>query len=60
MIGMTKEQVLQLVSQKVQANTDLATAIAEVIEENNRVLSKQVEEIVNQKAQAKSHPFDIV
>ncbi len=60
MIGMTKEQVLQLFSQKIQANTDLATAMAEVIEENNRVLSKQVEEIVDRKAQAKAHPFDIV
>lgn len=60
MIGMTKEQILQLVSEKVQANTDLATAMAEVIEENNKVLSHQVEEIVDRKAQAKAHPFDIV
>ena len=60
MIGMTKEQLLQSVTQKVQANTDLETAIAEVIEENNKILSKQIEEVVDRKAQAKTHPFDIV
>lgn len=60
MIGMTKEQVLQSVNQKVQANTDWATAMAEVIEENNMLLAKQMEEIVDRKARARTHPFDIV
>lgn len=60
MIGMTKEQLLQSVTQKVQANTELATAIAEVIEENNKILSKQIEAVVDRKARAKTHPFDIV
>ena len=60
MIGMTKEQILQAVTQKFQAHGDWATAMAEVMEENNKMLSKQVEEVVDRKAQAKSHPFDIV
>lgn len=60
MLGMTREQILQAAAQKMQANQDITTAMAEIIAENNKLIEKQVEDLIETRARARSFPADLV
>lgn len=43
MLGMTKEELLQVAAQNMQTNQDITTAIAAMIEANNKMLTEQIQ-----------------
>lgn len=60
MVGMNKEQIMQAVNQKMQITTDFPTVVAEILEENNKLIAKQVEDMIETKARTRNPPFDLV
>ena len=60
MLGMNKEQIMQAVNQKMQFTTDFPNVVAEIMEENNKLIAKQVEDMIETKARTRNHPFDLV
>ncbi len=60
LLGMNKEQIMQAVNQKMQFTTDFPNVVAEIMEENNKLIAKQVEDMIETKARTRNHPFDLV
>ena len=51
---------MQAVNQKMQITTDFPTVVAEILEENNKLIAKQVEDMIETKARTRNPPFDLV
>ena len=59
MLGMNKEQLLQVAGQKMQTTQDITAAVAEMIEANNKLLTQQIESYLNAKRTKNQH-FDLM
>ncbi|SDF21986.1 hypothetical protein [Sporolituus thermophilus] len=59
MLGMNKEQLLQVAGQTMQTTHDVTAAVAEMIEANNKLLTQQIEDYLHAK-RTKNHRFDLM
>lgn len=59
MLGMNKEQLLQIAGQSMQATQDVTAAVAEMIEANNKLLTQQIESFLHAK-RTKNERFDLM